>query len=116
MITVSKETAILLKEAGWDKPTHFFFHKETGRLTYLYMDIPDTNWNDTNNMLAAPTLQELLEEMSVYVSPTMYIHPSKKYWICCANKDNELYQVTHESPVEAAAQLWLKLRKEASHE
>ena len=104
MITVSNETAIKLRDAGWNAPTQYGFNLKTGNLSHVFNPIHRCTF-----LVDAPTLAELLNELGKIAQPTLFLHPNKKYWHCSANHGNKLIQAIESSVVEAAAQVWLDL-------
>jgi hypothetical protein len=104
-ITVTLETAKKLKEAGWDKECEFVYS-------------PKGNLYFTNNFdgkvikieCETPTLQEILEELP---GLTMYKSASDNLFTFISNDEMRLPEalvIENESPVEAAALLWIKLK------
>lgn len=105
MITATFETAKKLKEARWNKPTYFFYGRAFPDIEFgeLFSNIK-TFGGDFS--CYAPTLQEILEELP---SHTEILKFEGKYNVGIPYITELNY--THESPVEAAAQLWIILNK-----
>jgi hypothetical protein len=107
------ETCTLLKEKGFDTNTLFAYWRKK----------PDDEWwidtwdslaaeeqqRDVYEIIAAPTLHELLEEFRV---KEMYpfLDCSGDFYIFAA-QTSEIHDSRHTNPTEAAAKVWLKLHK-----
>ncbi len=110
------ETCKLLKEAGYEKSTYFSYQN-----TYsvnAWRAEPSCFFLTEHLRIPAPTLQELLEELPVSTTQnniTYYLIVNGK----CAGYYSEethtyLYIFELENLAEAAALLWLELRKEGA--
>lgn len=104
MITVSLETAKRLRKAGWNKPTYFIWYFENKEYTLKYYPFFIVDTMQVTDDLYAPTLQEILEELPHRVN--LYI--AKDHY-CIATTVKEYPIIKDKNPVEAAAELWMKI-------
>lgn len=112
MIIPSIESCKRLKEAGWNKPTHFYWDISTGKLEYFSdKEIPSI-LND--RYLSAPTLEEILSNLPEAAWGLAY-GASHKGTGCefQLDFDDDKRCVTRINPsaVEAACELWILLNK-----
>jgi hypothetical protein len=122
------ETCKLLKEAGFKQETYFrYVYASFPKKWFLYT--PDSR-SSKEIAIPAPTLQELLEELPRFYHE--YCKGISLEWMELLNKETHLWEynwwvgyddidtllhnsiaASHPSnPAEAAALLWLELRKE----
>ncbi|MFA5298306.1 MAG: hypothetical protein WC389_08890 [Lutibacter sp.] len=111
MITVSLETANLLKAAGWNKKTVFVWFKYLGTAfeCALLDDLP----SDPEEFYYTPTLEEILGELPKG-EWMLDQYVDGKYNISYSSNNGGIiydYDINNKSAVEAAAELWIKLNK-----
>ena len=103
------ETCKRLQEAGYKQGTYFVFDKLiTGRI------MARDSTSAMSIVCAAPTLQELLEEIALVEYREVELERVGKWWCACAwGIDRKKYhEQSHSNPAEAASLLWLELHKE----
>ena len=95
-ITVKLDTASRLRAAGWKRKTVFIATIEGGWDIELLDDLP----YEPKDFLYMPTLSELLEELPPRTEVIKFL---ADYSVICTEC------AIHTLPVEAAAELWIKL-------
>ena len=107
------ETCKLLKEAGYKQGSSL--------LAWFDVDLIVLNVSPKplvfDTRIAAPTLQELLEDIALVEYREVELERIGKWWCACAwGIDRKKYhEQSHSNPAEAAALLWLELHKEVSN-
>lgn len=92
--TVSLETSLKLKEAGWTKETHKFHFKSP--------------LNRIEDKINAPNTDELLEELPKHMALIIGLMADQKEWFAKWDMQN----FYGSSLPEALASMWLYLKKE----
>lgn len=118
--TVSREVAQRLKDAGWVKNTAFkyVYIEEDERWDLVYapgIDITQNRPEFKDQMLPAPTLDEVLKELSYEDFRTLYLkeHPWPKGWTTAGEMYNGKFAKwlhTTMRSSDAAAEVWIKTR------
>lgn len=126
MKTVSLELSKQLKEAGYPQESYFYWEKwvteEEGYSLLHYISITEWNEDDKNRMFTSPTADEILDQLPISVKTNeihffIKLYKSGIYWIISyLQKDltevyKNLYQTSSESIADAAAKMWLYLKK-----
>jgi hypothetical protein len=111
------ETCLKLKDAGYRQDLTFLFFQNMDNFTSLKYPEVGKGWQVRDragcywfdSCIAAPTLQELLEELPDW---TVCFYNDVEYVVRGNIKAFEPIEQSHPNPAEAAALLWLELQKE----
>ena len=109
MQTVSRETATLLKEAGWVKETswiYIFDYHESGVEKFWELYLRDYSAMELVDWIPAPTLDELLEEITFDDFKDYF---TEHVWQDMAWSDFPKWLYTTMRSVEECAKVWAEM-------
>ena len=104
MITVTKETAQALKEAGWDKECCLYYETEYSMPLFYNYEGPNDYFESY-----APTAQEMLDEFPYDILEYCKIYFYKNF---VQIEYLSRFNACGDNLAEALAKLWIQLKKE----